>query len=156
VSESARIHDQLHRSYYGEAWHGPSVREALSGVAVAQASKHGIAGAHTIWEIVLHIAAWETIAREALAGRFIYPQSPVPQEQDWPPVGEMNEQGWTAALADLENAHRGLEEAVRALPDARLLEQVPGARPYTFYFLLHGIAQHNIYHAGQIALLKKL
>jgi len=156
MSEIARIHDQLHRSYYGEAWHGPSVRETLSGITAEQARKRGIAGAHTIWEIVLHIAAWETIAHKVLAGQFLYPRDPVPQEQDWPPVGEMNEQRWAAALARLDDAHRGLEGALRTFPDARLFEKVPGERPYTFYFLLHGVVQHNIYHAGQIALLKKL
>jgi uncharacterized damage-inducible protein DinB len=156
MSEIMRIHDQLHRSYYGEAWHGPSLRESLSGITAEQAGKHGIAGAHTIWEIVLHIAAWETIAHKVLAGRFLYPRDPLPQAQDWPPVGQMTEQGWAAALARLDDAHRGLEEALRNFPDARLFEKVPGERPYTFYFLLHGVVQHNTYHAGQIALLKKL
>ena len=151
MSESEKIHDQLRRAHRGEAWHGPSVAEVLTGVTAQQAARRGIASAHTIWEIVLHIAAWEEAARKALDDATM----PVlPWEGDWPPVTDLKEAGWAKSLAQLERTQKSLEDAVEKFPDARLSEKVTG-RDYSFYFLLHGIVQHNLYHAGQIALLKK-
>jgi hypothetical protein len=86
------------------------------------------------------------------AGR---PVPPWPFPEDWPEIQAQGDQGWHAAVKRLERANDELIEATRRLPDERLGETVPG-RDYSVYFLLHGIAQHNLYHAGQIALLKKL
>ena len=75
----------------------------------------------------------------------------LPPEQDWPPERE----SFNAEREHLEKTHRELEAAVQALPDGRLNENVNGDRGYSYYFLLHGVIQHNLYHAGQIAILKK-
>ena len=151
MSENTKIHDQLRRAHRGEAWHGPSVAEVLTGVTAQQAARRGIASAHTIWEIVLHIAAWEEAARKALDGATM----PVfPWGGDWPPVTDVTQAGWAESRAQLERTQYELETAVEKFPDSRLSEKVTG-RDYSYYFLLHGIVQHNLYHAGQIALLKK-
>ena len=68
MSEVARILDQLDRAYSGEAWHGPSLLRLIEGVSAESASKHSIQGAHSIWELVNHIAAWNTIVQHELGG----------------------------------------------------------------------------------------
>ena len=151
MSELQSIVDELRRASEGEAWHGPSVREALSGVTATQAAARPITEAHTIWEIVHHIAAWEVFVRRRLEGEVI---GEVPPEEDWPPVPDTTEKAWQQALDSLRAANRELREAVAGVAPSRLNEMVPG-KDYTFYVMLHGVAQHATYHAGQIALLKK-
>ncbi len=148
MNEVERIADQLHRSYYGDAWHGPALQELLKDVTPQQAARRTISGAHTIWEIVLHIAAWESAAGAALSGAAM---PALPWEGNWPAAAGAR---WEDAQAFLKRATDELESQVRKLPAARLAEIVPG-REYSIYFLLHGVVQHNLYHAGQIALLKK-
>jgi len=151
MSEAERIADQLRRAMQGEAWHGPSLQEILAGVTAAQAAARPVGGAHTIWEIVLHIAAWEGIVLRRLGGEKLIE---VGEEVNWPPVGEKNEAAWQRALAALEAGNRRLRDTIAQLPDERLRERVPGKQD-NFYLELHGIVQHDLYHAGQIALLKK-
>lgn len=153
MSEAKRIADQLRRSFHGEAWHGPAVLELLADVSAPQAAAHPIPRAHSIWELVLHIGAWENAARRWLAHEI----STLPHldgENDWPPVPDANPAAWKSAVASLTASHDQLVQLVAALSDERLKENVAG-REYSAYFLLHGLAQHNLYHAGQIALLKK-
>ena len=154
-TECLRIADQLHRAFYGEAWHGPSLREVLTGATAERASNHPAGHAHSIWELVLHIRTWTNAGVQA-AGGVPVPASvnDLPPEQDWPPVKEKTEAEWKAALEQLFETAKELEGIVRSSNDAWLLETVPG-RKYNFYFLFHGIVQHSLYHAGQIALLKK-
>ncbi len=147
-AETARIADQLRRSYAGPAWHGPCLRELLADVTQGQASRRPDNGGHTIWELVLHIAAWMRIARERLESRSV---RQVGEEENWPAVSGT----WTDAGVELERAARGLEEAIRAFPDDKLNRRAPAVEPQSYYGLMHGVVQHNIYHAGQIALLKK-
>ncbi len=151
MSETKRIKDQLSRAFDGEAWHGPSVFEVLAGVTAEQAAAHPVAGAHSIWEIALHIWAWERIARRRIEEWVPMEVSP---EEDWPPVSDTSEHAWKNALNRLRLNHVALEEVTIRLDDERLREMVPGT-PYNLYFLLHGVIQHDLYHAGQIALLKK-
>jgi len=73
---------------------------------------------------------------------------------NFPLVSKVTESGWRRAVAEAKRTHEKLVKTVAALPDSRLQERVPGKR-YDFYHMLHGIAQHELYHAGQIAILKK-
>ena len=148
--ESERIGGQLRRAFDGEAWHGPAVQELLADVDAAGAAARPVASAHSIWELVLHINAWHTTARLSLAGKPLQ----LSDEEDWRPVEDTSEQAWAAARATLEKGHRALLESVGDLSDEDLEKVVPG-KSYSIYFLLHGIVQHDLYHAGQIALLKK-
>ncbi len=148
MTESARIADQLRRSYEGVAWHGPSLREALEGVTAAMAAQR-YSDLHTLWEIVVHVTTWAGAVR-----RFLIENSytSLTGADDWPPPsGE-----WPDALHNLEIAQRQLWEEVRNLPDSRLEDMLLADKKYTVYVLLHGLVQHNLYHAGQISLLKKL
>lgn len=152
-TETSRIADQLRRAFDGEAWHGPSVLEILSGVTAADAAARPLPKSHRIWDIVLHIAVWDDAARRRMAGEVVQPTP----EEDWPAVTDISDRAWQRTLDHLKQTHDALVRAVTASSDSRLLERVPGKEPddYTLYYMLHGIVQHELYHAGQIALLKK-
>jgi uncharacterized damage-inducible protein DinB len=152
--EAARIADQLRRAFSGDAWHGDSVFEILEGVNAAQAAAHPIKKAHSIWELVLHIAAWDGAVLQWLGGAAVE----LSDAQNFPAVTDASEAAWRKALAEVRRVHAALVAAVAALPDSRLDQIVPGKKGahYTFYYMLHGVVQHELYHAGQIALLKKM
>lgn len=145
-----RILDQMRRAYEGEAWHGPSLREALDGVTAAEAAARPVPGAHSIREIVQHLAAWEDTLRRRLAGEPLRE----PAEGDWPEAPAESEDEWRALLRRLDERSRRLREAVAALDDAQL-DEAPYEGTATRYATLHGAVQHALYHAGQIVLLRK-
>jgi uncharacterized damage-inducible protein DinB len=149
-TESQRIADQLHRAYAGGAWHGPALRQLLRGVSAKQAAARPIRGAHTIWELVLHITAWTRAVRRRMEGK---PTRLSPVE-NFPPMPKATAANWKQTLDALRTAQYDLHRAVSAVPASRLKKRVPGKR-YSLYFMLHGLVQHDLYHAGQIALLKK-
>ena len=153
MSETTRIADQLRRAFQGDAWHGDALLEILDGVTAAQADARPIPHAHTIWELMLHIAAWDGAVRRRLAGEALE----LSDEQNFPPVKDTSETAWRKALDRVRQVHDELVQAVSELPDSRLGDRVPGKQGahYTYYYMLHGVAQHEAYHAGQIALLKK-
>ena len=145
MDEKSRLGDQLHRSFYGPAWHGPALREALAGVDAALAASYPLPGSHSIWELALHLRAWLVEVDQTLRGK---PYESMTGAKDWPPAAGQSEGDWASLLASMEEAARSLEEAVADV------EGVYDGDPSPFV-LIHGIAQHNAYHAGQIALLKK-
>jgi uncharacterized damage-inducible protein DinB len=151
AGELIRLEEQLRRALEGEAWHGPSVLEALAGVSPEQASSHPIPGAHSIWELVLHIGSDYSLLLRRLAGdgRQLTP------EEDWPSCPPATAENWRLAVEALRRSNQQLRQAVRAFPAERLDEPlVPGA-PHTAYAEFIGVTQHNLYHAGQISLLKR-
>jgi len=150
VKETERIEDQIKRAFEGNAWHGPSVREALDGVTPELAAARPIPNAHTIWELVHHIGAWADIVRRGIEGEMFE----VTQEINFPPVTDASEAGWTESLRQLEESQKRIRELTLQLSEARLSDVVVEGGP-NIYVLLHGVAQHAIYHAGQIVLLKK-
>ena len=155
MSETSRIADQLRRAFDGAAWHGDSLLEILQGVTAAQAASRPLKNAHSIWELVLHIAAWDGAVRRRLTGETVQLEG----ELNFPPVKDATETAWRTAIEHTKRIHEDLVQAVAAFPDSRLSEKVPGKSKepdyYNFYYMLHGVVQHELYHAGQIALLKK-
>jgi uncharacterized damage-inducible protein DinB len=153
MSETERLADQIRRAFEGEAWHGDSLLELLKGVNAATAAAKPIKNAHSIWELILHIAAWDDIVRQRTGGKATMPTD----EQNFPPVKDTSEAAWNKALEETKRTHNELVKAVAAFPDSRLQEQVPGKTQnyYNFFYMFSGIVQHELYHAGQIALLKK-
>jgi len=149
-SESSRIADQLRRAFEGNAWHGPALLELLAGVDAATAAAKPLPKVHSIWELVLHIAAWDNAALRRLDGVKWQPTGPA----NFPPLPKPTEPAWRKAVSEAKRTHDALVKTVAALPDSRLRDRVPGKR-YDFCHMLHGIAQHELYHAGQIAILKK-
>jgi uncharacterized damage-inducible protein DinB len=150
MSETARIADQLKRAFAGDAWHGPALMEILAAVDAAIAAARPISNAHTIWELTLHISAWDSVILRRIAGKAASPSD----EENFPKVKDTSEGTWRATLANLQRQHQELLRMISEMPDSRLTEQVPG-KDYDFYFLLHGTVQHALYHAGQIVLLKR-
>jgi uncharacterized damage-inducible protein DinB len=150
ASQVVRIADQLRRAFEGDAWHGPGLLELLEGINASAAAARPVAHAHSIWELVLHIAVWDGTAITRLNGEKRQPTGLA----NFPPVLGAKESAWRKAVAETKRVHDCLVKTVATLPDSRLGDRVPGKR-YDFYHMLQGIAQHELYHAGQIALLKK-
>jgi len=146
-----RLVDQLQRSAEGEAWHGPSVREALEGVTIADASAHPIAGAHSIRELVLHLAAGYRLVLRRLGGddRMLSP------EEDWPEPAEPTEDAWRDEVAALLALNRQMRDAVAAFPATHLDDPLVPEPPYSAFTQFIGLTQHDLYHAGQIVLLRR-
>ena len=150
TAECARIADQLRRAFYGSAWHGPAVFELLQAVDAVAAAARPVEDVHSIWELLLHVEVWDQAAMVRLGGEKCQPAG----TENFPPVHKASEAAWRRALSSARRTHDQLVKTVEALPESRLRDRVPGKR-YDFYHMLHGIAQHELYHAGQIAILKK-
>ena len=157
MNEIDRLVDQLQREHEGDPWHGSPLREILKGITAAQAAAKPVPNAHSVWELVLHMTGWKNETRRRLSGA----PAGEPESGDWPAIGATTPERWQDALDRLETAHRQLVSAVRGLPESRLFEPTndPRNRPLgtgvSYYELLHGIVQHDVYHAGQIARLRK-
>jgi len=127
------------------------VLELLKDVNAEAAAARPLPDVHSIWELVLHIEAWDGAGLKRLAGQ----TARLNDKQNFPQMPQATEAGWREAVASVKRTHDRLVETVAGLSQKRLREQVPGKR-YDFYHMLHGIAQHELYHAGQIAILKKV
>jgi uncharacterized damage-inducible protein DinB len=158
MTEIERIVRELDEAHGGHPWHGPSRADVLSDVTVEEAARRPSANGHGIWALVQHMRAWTgEVARRMREGN-----AREPVEGDWPsPPKQPTEQAWRAALAELEQAHRDLLAAIRESAPGRLDERVtasdaaPGSG-VTYRVMLHGLAQHDAYHTGQISLLKRI
>ncbi|MBH8559492.1 DinB family protein [Hymenobacter negativus] len=159
MSEITRLLDQLRRAFDGEPWSGPSLLDTLKGLTAAQAAQRPIANAHSIWEITRHAGVWAEVARRRLTeGKLVQ----VSDAEDWPPTPENpTETAWQAVLAGLRKTHEQLLAAASTVSDETLdrpINTIIDARVgygSSIYVTLHGVAQHYLYHAGQIALLRK-
>lgn len=147
----------LYRSVYegdsnGEAWHGPALKPLLKDVTAEQASRTSNSGAHSILQLVLHIAYWEEVVLRRFNGEVV--DAPLNSPDDWPSNRKLIESEWQAALTRLEKSHKAMRRAIEACSDEKLKQKVP-KRDHDYYLLLHGIIDHCVYHAAQIALVKK-
>jgi uncharacterized damage-inducible protein DinB len=145
------VAESIERSVSGPVWHGPPLADLIGDVTAQQAAEHPIAGAHSIWELVLHMTAWTEIVRERLVGSA--KSEPTPEE-DWPPVPEPSAEAWRAVVERLKDAHRELAADVAVLDDSRLIGRVPG-KEHSVLAMIHGVVEHDAYHGGQIAILKR-
>jgi uncharacterized damage-inducible protein DinB len=150
MNEIDRIIDQVRRAYDGDAWHGSPLRAILANVPAELAAAKPIRDVHSIREIVRHLTFWHDAVRRRIGGEVVEAD----EVEQWPVAIDSGEAAWQHELADLERTHVALLEAVSQLGAEGLEQPVPG-KPYNVYILLHGMVQHNLYHAGQIALLKK-
>jgi uncharacterized damage-inducible protein DinB len=153
MTETFRLADQIRRAFEGSAWHGDSILELLAGVNAKTAAARPIQDAHSIWELLLHIAAWDDAVTRRAGGSAVT----LTEQQNFPPVGDMGEAAWSQAVDSTKKTHHELIKTVAAFPDSRLTDPVPGKteKYHNFYYMFSGIVQHELYHAGQIALLKK-
>ena len=147
----------LRRIYEGNAWHGPSVLDAIDGVTAQQAGQRPLADAHSIYELTHHIAAWIGEVTSRIQGN----APGMPSDGDFPAAGaKVDDAAWADVRARLERRQAELLEAVSAFDEARLDEAVDPKNkgkdgPVTYRALLSGLAQHSAYHAGQIVIIRK-
>ena len=154
MTEVNRIQDQFRRAFDGEAWHGPSVLSLLEGVSAQQAAAHPIPGAHSIWQLTMHIEAWERACLRRLNGD----PARLTDEEDWQPINDTSDAAWEQTKQQLIDTHRELLDAIAAVDESNLNEPIindPNTPFSSVYVTLHGGVQHDLYHAGQIAILKK-
>src|SRR5262245_23660013 len=146
MTEIARIIDLLDRTYDGDPWHGLSLVSILEGVTAAQAARKPAGGGHSIWELVAHIAQWESVTLLRLQGEPI--EFETDSDGDWPPLTDLSDSAWQQMLERLDQSHHQLRAGIIDAGDAKLSEKAPN-RDFTHYVALHGVIHHQVYHAGQ-------
>ena len=158
-SQLSFLVDQLERAHAGDPWHGPSRASVLADVTADEAHRRPSSEAHSIWELVLHMTAWTREVTRRLHGN----NAGEPEMGDWPAVpARPDERAWRAALTALDAAHVAFRDTVRGLDAARLTTRVgdernpPLGTGVTIAQTINGLVQHDAYHSGQIALIKKL
>ncbi|MDQ3069061.1 MAG: DinB family protein [Acidobacteriota bacterium] len=157
TTEVERLIDQFERAIAGDAWHGEPVMTILGHVSYPRADRKPPSKTHSIREVVRHMTAWTNEVRRRLNGA----PAAEPLEGDWPPALSDDMAAWRAEIAALRAAHDALVADLRGFTDAKLFEPINDPRNretgagVTRYVLLHGLAQHHAYHAGQIAILSK-
>jgi hypothetical protein len=143
----------LDEAYDRRSWHGTNLRGAIRGLTPAAAARRPGPGRHNIWELILHAAYWKYAVRRRLTGgkRGSFP---LKGSNFWPRDGG-SAADLTRDLELLATEHRALRAAVAALPERRWPARAP-ASPFTYAGLVRGAAAHDLYHAGQIQLIKRL
>jgi len=144
----------LDRAYDRTSWHGPNLRGAVRGLTPARAAWRPAKGRNSIWELTVHCAYWKYAVRRQLTGE---KRGSFPLEgSNWfRRDGKAGAAGWKADVALLDEMHRTLREAVERFPASRWGKRTKKKR-YTFHDIVAGAAAHDLYHAGQIRLIKVL
>lgn len=157
MTEIERIVRELAEGHGGNPWHGPSRASVLADITADEAARRPSAHGHSIWALVLHMRAWtREVARRLREGS---PREP--EEGDFPTPPPATDAAWRETLNGLDAAHRDLLAAVRAATPARLDERMEGTDAsvgggVSYRVMLHGLAQHDAYHTGQVAMLKRI
>ncbi len=165
------------QAFERKSWHGPNLRGALRGVTAEQAVWRPARDRHNIWEIALHAAYWKYIVARRLRGRAArgafplpgrdffarpfggppgalpHPAGPGPGAASPPAVSESD---WRRELELLAEMHRDLRAAIAALAPSAIDRPSASSSKTTARDLILGAAAHDLYHAGQIQLLKRL
>jgi uncharacterized damage-inducible protein DinB len=150
MNEVERLARQVDLAYRDGSWGGGSIRELFRSMSAVGAAAHPVPDAHSVWEIALHLTLWHDAFRRRLAGEAVDYEN----DADWPAPREATEPNWQATLEALDRSHEALVAAIR---DVRLeqLDELAPQRPFTVYVMLHGVTQHDHYHAGQVMILRK-
>ena len=144
----------LDQAFDRKSWHGTTLRGALRGLTPAEALWRPAPGRHNIWELTLHAAYWKYAVRRRLGGDAIGSFERKPS--NWPDIPDpADASAWKRDIAFLENEHRKLRETVTGLSPADLARRSPRG-VWTYGEEIHGIAAHDLYHTGQIQLIKRL
>ncbi|MEZ5291523.1 MAG: DinB family protein [Vicinamibacterales bacterium] len=159
MSRADRLADLIDRVLDGDCWHGPSVVELVTGLSADAASARPIPGGHTAWELVLHMTGWADEVRARLGGA----PAGTPPAGDWPPMAAPpTDAAWRGAVERLVESHRVLAAAIRGIDDQALDAPVVDHRDdaagtgMSLYLTLHGLVHHSVYHAGQLAMLRRV
>jgi len=154
-----RLLDSLRRAHDGTPWHGPSRADVLKDVTAAEAAWRPAPDAHTIWELVLHMRSWTREVLRRAEGEV--PADPV--DGDFPAMPEpADAAAWAATLQSLDESHEALLAYVMAMNDERRAARVAARtgedpqRTLTQREMIRSLAEHDVYHTGQLALMKRL
>lgn len=159
MTEPHRICDELRRAFDGDPWHGSPTSRIVEGISAREAAERPVSGAASIWEIVLHMTAWiREVHRRLLGG-----QPAEPDGGDWPHLSSTTEAAWQDCLSSLTSAHDTLLTDLEELPEEKLWRTVGSSdrsrelgTGLSYYAMLHGLVQHNVYHSAQIGMLRRL
>ena len=146
----------LEQAYDRQSWHGTNLKGSLRALTAARAAKRPGPGRHNIWELAVHAAYWKYVVWRQLTGakRGSFPLV----GSNWferPTREHSGEKAWRQDLALLDDMHRQLRSAVAAISRRQLGQRAAGSK-YTRAFLIEGVTAHDLYHAGQIQLLKRI
>jgi heme-degrading monooxygenase HmoA/uncharacterized damage-inducible protein DinB len=150
TGEAAALARELDTLVRGNNWHGPTLSELLEGLSAEDAAARAVPGAHTIWELVLHVTGWTDVFRRRLEGVALEE----PEAGDYPAPPPPSAKAWREATERLIAAQDALTAHVAALDEAGLRRPVPG-RPFDARFQVAAAIRHTVYHSGQIGLLKR-
>lgn len=150
MTQSEKLKDQLQRAYFGNAWHGPALKEALENLDSKAVIKKPVENLHNIWEIVLHISTWIDAVRRRLEGEIVK----ISPEEDWPEIKNFRDSNWLLTIKQMDERFNLLLQTFNNLNDESLDKNVNG-EDYNVYFMIEGLIQHTLYHTGQVILLKK-
>lgn len=151
MTDPKELATRIRQTVTGPMWHGPSINEALEGLTYVAANSRPIAGAHSVWELALHIASWADIARTRLGEQIM--RDPI-RSKDWPPVPAPSPSAWRQAVEQIGSAYDALATHLEWMKPEDLQRIVPG-RDYTVETMVRGVIEHGVYHAGQVAIIRK-
>lgn len=152
MHETARLQQMLEQTYSGIGFHGDSIAQIFNSIDVPCAIWIPDGGVHSIWNIVLHMNAWQKAIRERLTSPTLVTLN---DEQNYPPLPAATAENWSRSLDAFRDSLTALIQGIGEFPEKKLSSPVPG-RGYDFATLLHGAIHHNLYHAGQISLLSAM
>jgi uncharacterized damage-inducible protein DinB len=154
VSVKQNLGQRLLTIWNGQPWHGSSSSAILKGVTADEALAHPLPGAQSIWETLMHMVAWTEETTSRMSGG----ESKSPVRGDWPKVAGSSQEEWMAAQGELLAARKALLAALDSAHEESFFMQVPkdgSGSGSTRAETVSGLADHDVYHLGQIALLKK-
>jgi uncharacterized damage-inducible protein DinB len=153
-SRIALLLEIVDQAFSRQAWHGTTLRGSIRGLSVERAVWRPGPERHNIWELVLHTAYWKYIVRRRLTGdkALSFPRKP----SNWPATPEKTTSSKLKEdIALLQQEHDSLRDVIERFDPSRLHRRAPESK-WTYAEHVHGIAAHDLYHAGQIQLVKKL
>ena len=153
-NELSLLLQMLDEAYEKKTWHGPNLRGSLRGLSAKEAAWRPGTNRHNIWEIAVHCAYWKYTVRRRLLGekRGSFPL----KGSNWfARMDALDDDSWKSDMQLLVECHRSMRDAVASFPESKLYVKTPNSK-YTNVAVISGIANHDIYHAGQIQLLKRL
>jgi hypothetical protein len=146
--------EMLDQGFDLKAWHGPNLRGAIRRLSAEQAAWRPRKGRHSIADIVVHCAYWKYAVRRKLRGD-ARGSFPIKGSNWFPQPDDLSERDWKQSVAILCDEHSALRAAVAGLDAGLLMRPAPGSR-YSYAFLIEGAAAHDLYHTGQIQVLKRM
>lgn len=151
MTEIEQLVNRYDQTLNGDAWYGDPIWKILQGINAKCAAAQLLPGTHNIWQLVMHMEFWERIA----ARRFSGPVSPDEKDPgNFPATPAPNDAAWQQTLESFRASNRDFRQAISLLDSNSLDKNTPGSQR-SFRYELVGVIEHHIYHAGQIAMLKK-